>query len=188
MWEKGEPGMDSDGEDEGMEFNLSVERLLDGERGGVRGVNLGGRLRWLSPFLEDMAVISNVNVCINAKWLLCLQAPTHVSRVNTEAPPRHWFTTVWRLSGFTRIVNCSLLLFTRWTAMELKEFFFFFEYGYQGEMGSNFNRGAFFKMFFLGLHYFFGLPPLFLPKDAFKCGAASWRASTPAPFFFLFAN
>lgn len=37
--------MDSDGEDEGMEFNLSVERLLDGERGGVRGVNLGGRSR-----------------------------------------------------------------------------------------------------------------------------------------------
>lgn len=34
--------MDSDGEDEGMEFNLSVERLLDGERGGVRGVNRGG--------------------------------------------------------------------------------------------------------------------------------------------------
>lgn len=47
--------MDSDGEDEGMEFMMTLS------------------------FLEDMAVISNVNVCINAKWLLCLQAPTHVS-------------------------------------------------------------------------------------------------------------
>lgn len=59
--------------------------------------------------------------------------------------------------------------------MELKEFYFifFFKYGYQGERGSHFNRGAFFKNIFLGLHYFFALPPLLLPKDAFKCGAAS---------------
>lgn len=85
--------MDSDGEDEGMEFKLSVERLLDGERGGVRGVNRGGdggTFEMTLPFLEDMAVISNVNVCINAKWLLCcVYKLPHMSQVNTEAPPRH---------------------------------------------------------------------------------------------------
>lgn len=58
--------MDGDAKDEEMEFNLCVERLLDGEKGKVEWVELGaggyGRtLEMTLLFFEDTVVISNVN-------------------------------------------------------------------------------------------------------------------------------
>lgn len=178
---------------------------------GVSGVNRGGTLEMTLPFFEDTAVISNVNwrgfffffianeawwslkntcvcVCIDAKWLLCLQAPAHVSGE-------------YRSSSTTLIYHC-LKAQRLHSNCQLFPFFIYplDSYGAEGIIIILFNTAIkvkwevilteeqlfFFLIFFLGLHYFFPPPPSFFAQGCVQMWRCKLKSFYSCSIFFFF--